>query len=122
MSYATGDRLAPRPVSRPAGLIAGIVTLEALAFLLIARTEPDLRGTEVPWILLDAYLLRKLWHGSYGAWFALAALTIGAIALAALTQLVSNAHMEGGPWAVVRLLLELALLAAPSMRRWVSKD
>lgn len=114
--------LAPRAASRPVGLIAAIVALEVLAFSITDYAAFGGLGASVPWILLDVYLLRKIWHGSFGAWSVLVALNIGVIALAAWTLFQRNAHMDGGPLLVVRVVLELALLAALGMRRWVSQD
>lgn len=121
MSYATDGYLAPRTASRPVGLLAGIAALEVLTYSLPDYTAVGSLGAEVPWMLLDAYLLRKIWRGSSGAWSVLVALNIGVIVLAAWTLFARNIHMDGGPLMVVRVVLELALLTAPRLRRWVSQ-
>lgn len=33
-----------------------------------------------------------------------------------------NVHLDGGPLVVLRQIVLLALLAAPSMRRWIARN
>lgn len=121
MSSATDADLAPLAAARPVGLIAGIVLLEVLTYSMTDYSAVGGAGAAVPWILLDAYLLRRIWHGSHGAWSVLVALNIAVLGLAAWTLAETNVHMEGGPWLAVQTALELALLAAPGLRRWVAE-
>jgi hypothetical protein len=122
MSSATNNGLAPQTALRPVGLIAGIAALEALTYTMADYSTSGGFGAAVPWLLLDLYLLRSIWRGSHTAWFALVALNIGLVALAAMTYFVHNMHMGGGPFLLVRVGLELALLATPAVRRWVAQD
>jgi hypothetical protein len=121
MSHATEGYLAPRNAARPVGLIAGIAALEALTFLLTGYSKADGLGAAVPWMVLDFYLLRKIWRGSSNAWSLLVVLDVGVIVLCVLTLFEHNLHVDGGPLVVVRVALELALLVAPGMRRWVAR-
>jgi hypothetical protein len=122
MSVAADGRIAPRAASRPVGLIAAIVALEVLAFSITDYSVVGGLGAALPWMALDYYLLRRIWRGSYGAWCVLLALNVGVIALSAWTFFERDVHVEGGPLMVVRLGLELAVLGAPRMRRWVTQD
>lgn len=123
MSHATDRYLAPRAASRrPVELIAGIATLEALTFILADYSKVGGLDAAVPWIFLDANLIRKIWRGSSTAWTVLVVFHIGVLALAAWTLVAHNVHVDGGPLLVVRVVLELSLLAAPGMRRWVATD
>ena len=122
MSSATDGCLAPRTEPRPAGLIAGVGALEVLTFATADYSAAGGLGAALPWMLVDFFLLRKIWRGSSGAWCVLVALDIAVIALFALTFFVRDTHVDGGPSVLVAVGLELALLAAPRMRRWVARD
>lgn len=122
MSYTADSYFAPRAAVRPTTLIALVAVLEVLTFSLSDYSAAGGWGAAFPWMLLSAYLLRKIWRGSYNAWWALVMLNVCVIVLAALTLFAPNTHLTGGPLVVVRVGLELALLAAPSMRRWVAQD
>ncbi|MEY9925790.1 hypothetical protein ABH926_000410 [Catenulispora sp. GP43] len=121
MSSATDGYIEARPAPRPAGLIAGIAVLEALTVAIADYSAVGGLGAALPWLLLDIYLLRRIWIGSSVAWFALVTLNVGVVAVAASTLFVHNLHVDGGPLLLARLGLELALLAAPGMRRWVAQ-
>jgi hypothetical protein len=122
MSYATDNPIAPpAAMARPVGLIAGIAALQVLAFSVTDYSAFGGRAVAVPWMLLDAYLLRRLWFGSSGAWTALVLLDIAVLAMVACTLADTGLHVEAGPWPVARLAAELALLAAPAMRRWTAE-
>lgn len=42
--------------------------------------------------------------------------------MSSATNFVHNTHMDGGPFLLPRVGLELALLATPAVRRWVAQD
>jgi predicted benzoate:H+ symporter BenE len=121
MSHVTDGYLLPRNMARPVGLIAGIAALELLTFVLADFSTAGGLSAAVPWMVLDFFLLRKIWRGSSTAWTVLVVLDIGVIVLCALTLFEHNLHVDGGPLVVVRLVLEIALLVAPGMRRWVAQ-
>ena len=122
MGSATDGGLAPRAALRPVGLIAAIAVMQVLTFAMADYSAAGGHGAAVPWLLLDFFLVWRIWRGGYTAWCVLVTLNVGVIALATMTFFVHNAYMDGGPLLLVRVGVELALLGAPATRRWVAQN
>jgi hypothetical protein len=93
----------------------------------ISYTSTDYKpgnGAVIPWMVIDALLVWRIWRRSQTAWSIMLFLNVAVLALIACVLGGLYQTGQSGAWLVERIVLtcaEILILAMPRMRGWVSR-